>query len=77
MEQRIAHIETDIGELKIGIQKLSSDLGDFILFVKQQFERQEKVLDTLLECQKQHTQRLNTIEATMNAIQQAFWFKEF
>jgi uncharacterized coiled-coil protein SlyX len=70
MEQRIARIEKDVAEI-------SKSLTEFANFVKQQFERQEKILETMSHDIGDIRVRINKIEETLYGIEQAFLFKTF
>lgn len=70
MEQRIANIEK-------GVAEISKSLGEFISFVKQQFEQQEKMLEAMSTNIGDLRVRTGKIEETLHGIQQAFLFKAF
>ena len=73
IEQKIESMEKGIGRLEAGFAEFS----EFMIFVKNQFERQETKLDALSSDMNEVKTRLNNIEGTLSGIQQAFWFKAF
>lgn len=59
------------------LDRLAVDFHEFTVFVKQQFERQEKILESMSNDIKDVKGRTGKIEETLYAVQQAFLFKAF